>query len=62
MSALMQDYNSCIYNLDETALYYRAMHDETVAGGNIPKDRLTVSCCSNANISHKMPLFVIGKS
>lgn len=70
LPALLQDYSSsCIYNCDETALYYRAMPDgtlclkgEKVVGGKVPKDRLTVLCCSNADGSHKMPLFVIGKS
>lgn len=60
---------SCIYNCDETALYYRATPDgslcfkkEKLIGGKICKDRLTILCCSNADGSHKLPLYVIGKS
>ena len=30
--------------------------------GKIPKDRLTILCCSNADGSHKMSLFIVGKS
>ena len=70
LPALLQDYSSsCIYNCDKTTLYYKAMPDETlcvkgekVAGGKISKDRLAVLCCSNADGSHKMPLFIVGKS
>ena len=38
LPALLQDYNSsCIYNCDETALYYRAMSDSTLClkGGKV---------------------------
>ena len=35
---------------------------EKNVGGKISKDRLTILCCSNANGSHKMPLFIVRKS
>ena len=35
---------------------------EKVDGRKIPKDRLTVLCCSNADGTHKMLLFTVGKS
>ena len=67
---LLQDYSSsCINNCDETALYYRAMSEwilwlksENDVGGKISKQILTVLCSSNADSSHKMPLFIILKS
>ena len=66
---LLQDFSSsCIYNCGETVLYYRAMPDRTLClkgekteGGKIPKDRLTFLYYSNADGSHKMPLFIVGK-
>ena len=39
-----------------------AAKNETVLGTKLAKDRLTIATCSNASGSHKMPLFVIGKS
>ena len=35
---------------------------EKVVGGKIPKNRLTILCCSIADGSRKMPLFIVGKS
>ena len=59
-----------IYNLDETGLNFKllpkqtfAMADEKSAPGmKVNKERLTVALCSNAAGTHKIPLFVIGKS
>ena len=64
LPALLQDNSSsCIYNYDETALYYIAMPDgtlclkgENVDRGKIPKDRLSVfaSIIFYVYGSHKM--------
>lgn len=59
-----------VYNADESGLYYRALPKRTLIGGNERgasghkdiKDRLTVMFAANATGSHKIPLFVIGKS
>lgn len=58
-----------VYNVDETGLNYKmlpkttlAAKNELVLGTKLAKDRLTIATCSNAAGSHKMPLFVIGKS
>ena len=58
-----------MYNCDKIALYNRAIPDrilclksEKIVGGKMPKDRLTVLCCSNADGSHKIPLFIVGKA
>uniref|UniRef100_A0A1B6M052 DDE-1 domain-containing protein n=1 Tax=Graphocephala atropunctata TaxID=36148 RepID=A0A1B6M052_9HEMI len=39
-----------------------AAQNECITGTKLAKDRITIALCSNANGSHKMPLFVIGKS
>lgn len=58
-----------VYNVDETGLNYKMLPKSTLASKNEPvlgtklaKDRLTIATCSNASGSHKLPLFVIGKS
>lgn len=58
-----------VYNIDETGLNYKMLPSktlsapyETVAGTKLLKDRLTVAPCSNADGTHKLSLFVIGKS
>lgn len=58
-----------VYNVDETGLNYKMLPKSTLAAKNEPvlgtklaKDRLTIATCSNASGSHKLPLFVIGKS
>lgn len=58
-----------VYNIDETGLNYRmlpkktlAATNESVQGTKLAKERLTIATCSNANGTHKLPLFVIGKS
>lgn len=39
-----------------------ASSNDTVAGTKLIKDRLTIATSSNADETHKLPLFVIGKS
>lgn len=58
----------CIYNADETALYYRALPEHTYAfknektkGVKTCKERVTVLCCVNMS-GEKKDLVVIGKS
>lgn len=59
-----------IYNIDETGLNYKLLPRKTFAtaqetsapGFKVNKERITVALCSNASGSHKLPLFVIGKS
>ena len=57
-----------VFNLDETALFYRCLPDKTLAikgetccGGKLSKDRLTVLVGANMVGSEKFPLLVIGK-
>lgn len=58
-----------VYNVDETGLNYKMLPKSTLAakiepvlGTKLAKERLTIATCSNASGSHKLPLFVIGKS
>lgn len=58
-----------VYNIDETGLNYKmlpnktlAAPNETVVGTKLIKYRLTVSPCSNADGTYKLPLFVIEPS
>lgn len=59
-----------VYNVDETGLYYRMLPTKTLAsrkeaaapGYKKGKDRVTVSLCSNASGTHKLPVMLIGKS
>ena len=70
LPSLLKDYRpDCVYNCDETALYYRATPEGTfcfpgdkAVGGKVAKERLTIMCCANSDGTHKLPLFVIGKS
>ncbi|CAF1076189.1 unnamed protein product [Brachionus calyciflorus] len=55
-----------IFNLDETALFYRLQPNKTLAskalnGTRTSKDRFSVAVCSNADGSDKRRLVVIGK-
>lgn len=50
-----------IHNLDEIGVNYKMFLKLTVLGTKVAKV-LTIATCSNASGSHKMPLFVIGKS
>ena len=62
--------SDCIYNADETGLYWRCLPKKTLAGQNetsapgfkLHKERLTVLTCANASGGHKLKLLVIGKS
>lgn len=58
----------CIFNADETGLYFRALPDDTyhlknkkAKGSKASKERLTVLCCASLN-GDKEELLVIGKS
>lgn len=59
-----------IYNADKTGLLWRSLPRRTLvdsyetgpAGYKLNKDRVTVMVCANADGSHKIPLFIIGKS
>lgn len=59
-----------IYNADETGLFWKCLPSKTLAAENersapghkVSKERLTLMCCSNATGTHKVKLFVVGKS
>lgn len=59
-----------IYNADESALFYKALFGYTLAhdgedsapGFKTAKDRITFMPCANASGTHKLPIFVIGRS
>ncbi|XP_055708779.1 jerky protein homolog-like [Phlebotomus papatasi] len=59
-----------LYNADETGLYWRKLPNKTLVekdrksapGFKVSKERVTVLACANASGSHKLPLYVIGKS
>ncbi|XP_055714421.1 jerky protein homolog-like [Phlebotomus papatasi] len=59
-----------IYNADETGLNFRKLPNKTLAartqrsasGFKQSKERITILACANASGTHKIPLFVIGKS
>lgn len=59
-----------IYNADETGLMFRQLPKtalieksrKSAPGFKVNKERITVLACANASGSHKLPLFVIGKS
>ncbi|XP_034938293.1 tigger transposable element-derived protein 4-like [Chelonus insularis] len=59
-----------IYNCDETGLFLKIMPKRTLASKSeksasnrkLAKTRSTIMMCSNASGTHKLPLFVIGKS
>ncbi|CAD6227751.1 GSCOCG00006207001-RA-CDS [Cotesia congregata] len=60
----------CIYNCDETGLYWKIMPSRTLVQRKKkkaerfkkPKNRVTVMACTNSSGTHKIPLFAIGKS
>ncbi|KAF0740487.1 tigger transposable element-derived protein 6-like, partial [Aphis craccivora] len=66
---LIKYYNSdCIYNCDETGLYFRAITSKTLKfkgeqckGGKLSKERITVLLCGNMAGEMEKPL-VIGKA
>lgn len=59
-----------IYNMDETALYYKLLpsktlvtHEEKKASGHkVKKERITIMPCCNVTGSNKLPLQIIGTS
>lgn len=59
-----------IYNADESGLFYRLLphttyvtaSEKTAPGRKIRKERVTFMLCANADGSHKLTPFVIGKS
>ncbi|XP_055643599.1 jerky protein homolog-like [Toxorhynchites rutilus septentrionalis] len=59
-----------IYNADETALVVKALpskslvsfSEKTAPGRKSLKERLTITPCSNASGSHKLPLQVLGRA
>ena len=60
-----------IYNMDETALFYRLLprysvlmpeeNISTVRGKKKSKERVTLVACANSTGTHKLPLTMIGK-
>ena len=64
----LKDYNlEDIYNIDETALFYKLEPDKTLATKNVKgskrcKDRITLVLCCNSTGSHKLKPIIIGKS
>jgi hypothetical protein len=59
---------SCVFNADETGLYFRALPEHTYAfknektrGTKTSKERLTILCCASMD-GEKRKLLVIGKS
>lgn len=54
------------YNCDETGLFYKMLPDKglstkPVAGHKKDKSRITIHFCCNADSSHKLPVWLIGK-
>lgn len=57
------------YNADETGLFFKSMHERTLAGADEKaakgfkrnKERLTVLTCAKASGTHKVKLLVVGK-
>ncbi|XP_050313664.1 jerky protein homolog-like [Anthonomus grandis grandis] len=59
-----------VYSMNETGLNIKILpektflgsHEQSASGFKKNKERITVAVCSNAAGTHKIPLFVIGKS
>jgi hypothetical protein len=56
-----------VYNMDETALYWKSSPDNSLAseelqGGETDKSRITATFCCNADGSHKLDIFFIAKA
>jgi hypothetical protein len=66
--SILEDYLLAdIYNMDETALYWRSSPDNSLAseelkGGEADKSRITTNFCCNADGSHKLDIFFIAKA
>ena len=69
----VNDSNYClhqVFNCDETSLYYKLLPTSTLAahfkksadGRKIQKECVTISACSNATGTIKLPLLFIGKA
>ena len=59
--------NQDIYNMDEAGLFYKATPDIGLAiigqsGTKKQKERITTVYCSNADGSHIIPLWIIGRA
>ena len=57
-----------VYNMDETAIFFRLTPDKTLTfkedpchGGKKSKERITAAVCANMDGSDKMELLIIGK-
>ena len=58
-----------MFNCDESGLYYKLLPEKSLAaqfekstdGRKTQKERVTISACSNATGSIKLPLLLIGK-
>lgn len=70
LPALLSEYEEKdVFNLDETALFFKMMPNKTLAvktdscfGGKASKERLTILLGANMDGSEKLPLLAIGKS
>ena len=70
LSGLLEGYSpDCIYNVDETGLFYRCLPNRTLTfkgehyhGGKMSKERLTLLLGANMDGSDKIDPLVIGKS
>jgi hypothetical protein len=66
--SILEDYPLIdIYNMDETALYWKSSPDNSLAseelrGGEADKSRITANFCCNADGSHKLDIFFIAKA
>ena len=57
----------CVYNMDETGLFFRMLPSRSLATHAVPghkkdKTRITIALCVNSDGSDKLPLLVIGKA
>ena len=55
-----------IYNMDETALFFRlqgqhSLSTTQISGSKSAKDRITIVLCTNSTGTHQLPLWIIGK-
>ena len=70
LSTLLEGYSpDCVYNVDETGLFYRCLPNRTLTfkgeachGGKLSKERLTLLLGANMDGSDKLEPLVIGKS
>jgi hypothetical protein len=66
--ALASDYGSDdIYNMDETALYWRksiskGLSTSTMSGIKMDKSRISLAFCCNASGKDRLPIWLIGKA